>query len=650
MIKKGLIFCIISLLTACSLKSNPISVETRYSEAQQDIKELFDPQKNLPKKIDYYEALARSLKYNLDYRIKLVNYALQAGQLNVAEFTMFPAFNTSGSLYSRNNAMSSFGTTTTGQITDVLNSTPQTLRSARGALSWNILDFGLGYVRARQQSERILIAEEEGRKQVQTLTQDVLVAYWSAYNAQQLMTSTREFQHLLNQSKERLVLAVADKTIPQENILNYQAALLEGNRRLVQLKYKYDKAILDLRHLLDLPPDQKIILLRPPAALTHAQNLKNLDFKKLDAISLTTRPELRGQEYQKRIAEFGVKTAILQALPGITLNEGWNYNSNKYLINRLWIDRSMDVAWNLLNLASLPTTYTTAKIQVKYEKLKRMALTITVLTETRYAYWHYQTLSEEYAIAHKQTENAEALYTLNHNRELASLASNQQVILAKLHALTSRMDEDLLLSDLSTALGELYLSTGSDILPVDVENKSIPELTKLIKDNFALQKVLDFNKYIDNTYATLFNKTNNTQHLTVATKSEKFLKKTNVHKIAITNIKKQKIPTQKIMASTKLTAPTQKASTTPDLTSSPYTVQIFGSYHLSDILNLQSKLPIKQNSYYGQTKHNGNDWYILTIGHYKTAHEAKADMKQLPKKFQEASAWVRKTNNVKWLA
>src|SRR5438046_5730561 len=104
----------------------------------------------------------------------------------------------------------------------------------------------------------------------------------------------------------------------------------------------------------------------------------------------------------------------------------------------------------------------TAKTQVQYEKLKLMALTFTVLTETRYAFSHYESLLNEYEIARKQTQTAYAIYKLNRNRELASLASNQQVILAELKALTAKMDENLLQSDLSTALGELYLSVGSD--------------------------------------------------------------------------------------------------------------------------------------------------------------------------------------------
>ncbi|TAK76111.1 MAG: transporter, partial [Gammaproteobacteria bacterium] len=188
--KKGFLLVASLILSACYVQSQPTSIDENYKIAEKNLKSLSQEQPPV-KKIDFYEALARGLKYNLDYRIKLANNALQLDQLQLAEFAMFPQLNATGSLYTRSNDLSSFGTTTTGQTTDVLNSTPRTLRSARGAFSWNILDFGVSYVRAKQQSERYLIALEEERKQAQKLTQDITTAYWNAYSAQILMGQTR---------------------------------------------------------------------------------------------------------------------------------------------------------------------------------------------------------------------------------------------------------------------------------------------------------------------------------------------------------------------------------------------------------------------------------------------------------------------------
>lgn len=505
MVRRMSLLIIIVFLSSCTLSPQPMTVKERYTEAKKDVKKLFAQNKGpTHQKLDYYHALAIGLKYNLDYRIKLANDALQADQLILAEYAMFPAINASTSLYTRSNKLASFGTTSTGQITDVLNSTPNTLRSMRLGLSWNILDFGISYVRAKQQGDRYLIATEEARKQLQQLAQDVLRSYWEAYSAQELMKDTREFQRTLKSANNKLRFAISDKSIPKENLLRFQEALLEGERNLVQLQNKYDKAILDLKHLLNLPLDWHFTLLPPPKGLMQVQRLHNLNFKKLDAITLVTRPELRGQSYQKRIAEQGVETAILQALPGVSLNPGWNYNSNKFLINSKWLEKSVDVAWNLLNLASLPAALDSADAQLEYEKLKLMAITLTVLTETRFAYSRYQNLVNEYSIAKEQTKNAKELYKLILDRKQASLASDQQAILARLKSITSKMDENLLLSDLSTALGELYLSAGFDLLPYTVSNKSVPDIVRQIKHNFYEKRTMDLNQYVNRTYKKIF--------------------------------------------------------------------------------------------------------------------------------------------------
>ncbi len=502
MLNKMIIFGLAIMLTACNITPKPMAIQDRYRVATTTMHELFKDQSREAMTIDYYEALARGVKYNLDYRIKLVNIAVQAGQLEVAVFTMFPALNVTSKLYSRSNDYQVAGITAAGVPTGLSSSTPRTLLTAREAMSWNILDFGMGYVKAKQQSNRVLFAQEETRRQSQQLAQDVLVAYWVAYSSQELLSETHEFQRLLTSSKMILDRAIRDKTVPKENLLNYQAAILDGDRKLIQLQYKYDKAMLDLKHLLFLPVDQKITLKAPPRALFHAYDLSSLNIHKMDAVTLVHHPELRGQNYQERIAEYGLSTVLLQALPGLTIDYGKNYDSNQFLLNNRWIDKSVEVAWNLLNVASLPANYKTAKAQIQYEKIKSMAMTMAALTETRYAYSHYQTLRREYYLAQKQTENARALYSLNQNRRLASIASDQQVILAKLKSIASKTDEDLLLSDLSVALGQLYLSVGVDLVPEEVIYQPLPEAVTVLRDK--LIRTNNFTSYIDNTYAMLF--------------------------------------------------------------------------------------------------------------------------------------------------
>lgn len=592
MFKKILVLGLICVLTACTIKPNPFDVKERYNLATKTMASLFADKPAEVQHLDFYEALARSVKNNLDYRIKIVNIALQAGQLDVALYAMMPALNASSTLYTRSNDYSVSGINSQGVETGLSSSTPRTLLTGRVAMSWNILDFGMGYVKAKQQGDRLLIAREESRRQLQHLGQDVLVAYSVAYSAQQLLNETKEFQRLLTRSKLTLERAINDKMVPKENLLNYQAALLDGNRSLIQLQHKYDKAMLDLKHLLFLPVDQKIILAPPPRILFHTQNLRDLNLGKMDAVTLVDHPELRGQNYQERLVQFGLKTVLLQALPGLTLNYGWNYDSNKFLQNNKWLDKSVDVAWNLLNLASLPATYKTADMQVKYENIKAMAMTMAALTETRYAYTHYLTLSNEYHLAQQQTQNARELYKLNLDRKAASLASDQQVILAKLKAITAKTDEDLLLSDLSVSLGQLYLSVGVDLIPEDIIDMPLPQATAKIRRQFNEQS--NFAAFINKEYYKLFKD-----------------------------------------------LPIIPGHTT-------YTIQLRASSNLNEIEALKHN-NADPNLHIAKIHSQNREWYILTYGKYITAKDATENAMHLSNKLRRLSPWIRRTDNLTWL-
>lgn len=487
------------MLSACTVTPQPLTDTERYSDAKRNINKIFATS-GYPTKLTYEEALARGIRYNYDYRIKLVNDALQAGQLRVAEFTMYPDLKTTASLYTRNNDYSTFSITDTGQPTSIVNSTPRTLRSLREAFTWNLLDLGMGYVRAKQQSERLLIAEEESRKQLQLLAQDIRIAYWKAYSAQKLLREVLQVQEILDKTEKKMQTAIADNLVPKEDILKFRNAILGGDRQLIQLSQKLNKAMIDLKHLLNIPLDYPLKLMTPPSYISRVQNIEDINFEKLDTISLILRPELRSQNYMERIAKFGVRAAILQAIPGITLNQGWNYNSNKFLLNQLWIDKSVDATWSLLNLVAMPNGIDTAKTQIKYEQMKSAALTLAVMTQTRYAYSQYVNLAKEYSVAKKQADNADALYKLAHDRNLAAMASNQQVAYAKLQSMIARMDRDLILADLSTALGELYLSAGFDILPVDSYNDPLDKIIEQIRNKQYIHGQRDFKAYVNNTY------------------------------------------------------------------------------------------------------------------------------------------------------
>src|SRR5688572_18992597 len=113
-IRKAAVFMLFSILAACSIAPKPLTMNERFLEAQHALSTLSPHHSAKTESLDYYDALLRSVKCNLDYRIKVANLALEARQLDVALFAMFPNLNVSGTIYTRSNDYSVSGITAEG--------------------------------------------------------------------------------------------------------------------------------------------------------------------------------------------------------------------------------------------------------------------------------------------------------------------------------------------------------------------------------------------------------------------------------------------------------------------------------------------------------------------------------------------------------
>jgi outer membrane protein TolC len=201
------------------------------------------------------QALARALKYNLERRAKMMEEALALNQLDVNKFDMLPSLIAKAGYASRNNDNINISR-------DAVTGVPSPSRfvsqdrsheTAELGLTWNILDFGLGYYGAQQQSNRVLIASEKRRKAMHLLIQDVRTAFWRAASAQKLRG---EVQSTIATAQE--ALADSEKTA-QERIkspldaLRYQRQLLENLRLLEAINQELSSAQVELASLINAP-------------------------------------------------------------------------------------------------------------------------------------------------------------------------------------------------------------------------------------------------------------------------------------------------------------------------------------------------------------------------------------------------------------
>lgn len=107
---------------------------------------------------------------------------------------------------------------------------------------------------------------------------------------------------------------------------------------------------------------------------------------------------------------------------------------------------------------------------------------------------------------------------------------------------------------------------------------------------------------------------------------------------------------KKIIPPEEMTKLSQAQRPADNANKAKYTLQVFGSYSLDSVKELQTRLSLKNSTYCGMTKLNGRDWYVLTYGKYSAPYQAKLAMDELPKGIKALKPWTRKTDDVQWLA
>jgi len=180
-------------LSSCAIKPIPLTTDEVQSRAKEDRAVLTKDQEPVIAPIDLYEAMARALKYNLDARVELMHKMLAQTQLDLSHYAMLPRLAANAGFDGRNNFSGGVAQSliTGQQQIQPFTSAEKNIFSGDLSLSWNVLDFGMSYIRAKQAADDVLIAEEERRRVANRVMQDVRSAYWRAVSAERILPSLK---------------------------------------------------------------------------------------------------------------------------------------------------------------------------------------------------------------------------------------------------------------------------------------------------------------------------------------------------------------------------------------------------------------------------------------------------------------------------
>jgi len=304
------------LITGCAIKPEPMLKEEVKEQVKKDLSVLSEVVLPVTKPISLDEAIQRGLNHNLQKRVKVLETALSQQQLDLVYYDMLPSLTASAGYSERNNYAASASTSFVNGEPQPLGANPsysisqdkERVTSDIG-FSWNILDFGLSYVRAQQQADKFLIAKEKEKKVEHNLTQEIRRAYYQAVSAQDLLKRIQPMMVEVNQAladSKKVQNQRVGKT-PMES-LSYQRELLDILRSLHTLESSLISAKVELAELMGLKPGIEFELTDKVEKNYQIPEF-NMNLEQMELLALENRPEVTESRYQERISEKEITAA-----------------------------------------------------------------------------------------------------------------------------------------------------------------------------------------------------------------------------------------------------------------------------------------------------------------------------------------------------
>ena len=454
------------LLAGCSVKPEPILSEYVKEDVKNNLLFLNQISQPITKPITLDEAINRAIENNLSKKLDLLSSALAEQKIDIVAFEALPSLTTKAGYSKRNNyAASSSVPFTDGEPGELSNSysvsQDKESKTAGVAFSWNILDFGLSYVRANQQADRFLIAKEKERKSIHNIKEEVRNTYYQAVSADELLQSIqpimKEVQKALDDS-EKMTKLNLDSPIKS---LTYQRELLEVIRSLNTLEENLLKSKTELSKLMGLKPRTHFELAEKIKDKYELPNVE-IPVETLEKYALENRPELQETRYQERISQDEVRAVMLKMLPGIDLNAGYSSDNSKYLLNNDWISYGTGVSWNLMNVFNSNLNHKLAETQIELAKQQKLALSMAVISQVHISMLDFEQAKKDYKLSEKYFGVAKEIYKIIENENALDVNGNLSLIKEKLNYLISNLRLSSSYAKVQNSYGKVISSVGNE--------------------------------------------------------------------------------------------------------------------------------------------------------------------------------------------
>lgn len=436
-------------LASCVVTPDKLDSAAVSNFAESNLARVVADQEPIIRPISLYDAMARAIKYNLDFHVELYNEVLENEKLGNARLEMLPTLVANSNLNVRSNDE--------GGTTAVLRSDRNRFNGDI-ALSWNILDFGLSYVRAKQAADQVLIAEERRRKIINRVVEDVRTAYWRTLSADRLIVGLRRLT-------VRVRRAIRDSEVLQKTgasspltALTYQRELVEIRERIQTLQSNLSVAKAQLAALMNISPSQKFRL--APGRIRIGLTRLRMTADEMIYTAMENRSEIRDVQYNMRINQKEATVALLELLPSANIFATANIDTDSFLLNGNWIGWGAKATWNLMQVFKYPAKKRLIKAKDGLLDKRALAITMAIMTQVHVSRARYAHSRRLYFTAAKHLRIQNEILRQIRTSAAADQASEQTLIREEMNTLASRVKRDIAYAELQNAYANIYSAMG----------------------------------------------------------------------------------------------------------------------------------------------------------------------------------------------
>ncbi|MHC4873494.1 MAG: TolC family protein [Planctomycetota bacterium] len=388
-------FTIISILIfsicGCSKQSADSLQETRDKNAAVDLEKAKDLAPLPSATITVKEAVNYALENNMQLWLARQVQMIQLEKKSGAMLKMLPSLRASQevSRRDRHSASSSANLFTGEESLSTSYSSEKKSKTFNLSATWNLLDFGVTYLRSKQEADRVVVSEQDIRRTRQRVAMDVSNAYWQAVTAKKLSEEAEGILTLIEKQLQALKSQVSRKNLSESDAIEAELPLLRQRHRMSVYRRSYETAMQNLAELMGVPVGSRFKL--ADVKELNIPDVKEIsDISHLETLALKHRPELFQDDARERIGQKEARIALIDMFPSPSVFWRYNYDGNKYLHANDWQTVGLTAAWDILSIPSKIKERKSRTKEVELTAIRRLAATVAVLTQIHISVIEYQ--------------------------------------------------------------------------------------------------------------------------------------------------------------------------------------------------------------------------------------------------------------------